>query len=283
MKSTYMIGLCLLLFFSQLLLGSDLEKKIVNIIKTEGEPYVKGYMKPFATAFGTSVNGAMYHRAYTKGILRFDVGLSAVYLAVPDKGKSFIYNGQEFPTLFGSSDAVPGLVAPGTGVSSLFVPMFHANIGFISNLELTARYMGFKISEFGTIILVGGGIKYGLSDLVPLPVFPLDLSVQAMWHNYALGEWITSGNFGMNLQASTGLSILPFDIYGGVGFENTTMEIKTADIPGNATDLGNISINGENSVRATVGIGYTMTMINAHVDYNFGFYKALGMGLMIVF
>ena len=283
MKATYLIGLCLFLFFSQPLLASDLEKKIVAIIKTEGEPYVKGYMKPFATAFGSSVNGAMYHRAYTKGILHFDVGLSAVYLVVPDKGKAFTYNGQEVPTLFGSSDASPGLAAPGIGVSSTFVPIFQANFGFISNLELTARYMGFKISEFGTIILVGGGVKYGLSDLVPVPVFPLDLSVQVMWHNYALGEWITSGNFGMNLQASTGLSVLPLDIYSGIGFENTTMEIKTTDIPGNTTDLGNISINGENSVRATVGIGYTMAMINAHVEYNFGFYNALGMGLMVAF
>jgi hypothetical protein len=283
MKLLSTAGLCLLLFFCNPMYASDLEQKVVTIIETEGEIYLKGYLKPFATVFGTSVNSAMYHRAYTKGILRFDAGLSAVYLAVPEKGKSFIYNGQEVPTLFGSNDILPGLVVPGTGVSSVLVPMFQANIGFISNLELTARYMGFKISEFGNIILVGGGIKYGLSDLVPVPLFPLDLSVQAMWHNFTLGDWITSGNFGMNLQASTSLSVLPFDIYGGIGFENTTMEIKTDAIPGNTTNLGIVSINGENSVRATIGVGYTMTAINVHVEYNFGFYNPFGMGLMIVF
>jgi hypothetical protein len=282
-KSFFVFVLLFLLIFMQFGNASDLEKRIIDIITTEGDVYVKGYMQPFATAFGTSVNGALYHRAYAKGILRFDAGISAVYLSVPDKGQAFTYNGQEVPTVFGDRN-VGGAVTPGTGVSSTFVPMLQANIGFISNLELTGRFIGFTISEFGKISIIGGGVKYGLSDYIPIPLFPLDFSVQAMWHSLSVGDWISSGNLGMNIQASSGLSVLPIDIYGGVGYESTSIKIKTAEIPGNTDDsLGDISINGENNIRATMGIGFTMAVINAHVDYNIGFYNSFGMGLMIVF
>jgi hypothetical protein len=283
MKSLFVFRLLLFLVFIGIGNTSDLENRIKDIINTEGVEYIKGYMQPFATAFGTSVNGAMYHRAYAKGILRFDAGISAVYLSVPDKGKTFTYNGQAVPTVFGSREA-SGAVTPGTGVSSTFVPMLQANIGFISNLELTARFIGFKISEFGTISIIGGGVKYGLSDYIPVPMFPLDFSVQAMWHSLSIGDWMSSGNLGMNIQASNGLSVLPIDIYGGVGYESSSIKIKTAEIPDNPdASLGDISITGENNIRATLGIGFTMAVINAHVDYNFGFYNSFGMGLMIVF
>ena len=41
-----------------------------------------------------------------------------------------------------------------------------------------------------------------------IPVFPIDLSVQAMYHKFAIGDWLNSGTIGMNLQLSKELLFL---------------------------------------------------------------------------
>ena len=271
------------LFITANIQSSDLESRIKMIVDTKSEEYLKNYMTPFATAFGTISNGAIYHRAYTKRILRFDIGVSALYLQIPKDGKTVYNDGQEIPTVFGAN-SISGTVIPGTGVPSIFIPIIQANIGFVSNLELTVRYTNLNLSEFGKTSIVGGGVKYGLSDMIPVTVFPLDFSVQAMWHIFSIEDWINSGNLGMNIQASTALSVLPIDIYGGVGYDNTWMQVspgKIPDIPDTYT--GDVSINGDNKIRATLGIGFGMKLVNAHIDYNIGFYNSTGMGLMIVF
>ena len=70
----------------------NLESQLLSIlIQNYGEEYLKGYTQPFVTAFGTGMGGAWYHRAYTKGFPRLDVGVSAVYLTVPDEAKTFTF------------------------------------------------------------------------------------------------------------------------------------------------------------------------------------------------
>ena len=107
------------------------------------------------------------------------------------------------------------------------------------------------------------------------------ISAQAMYHKFTLGDLMDAGTFSMNLQASVSIPVLPIDVYGGLGLDNSTLEITTEKLdpdPG----FGNIRIDGENSVRLNIGISYTMMMINIHADYNIGEYKSIGAGLMVV-
>jgi hypothetical protein len=89
-----------------------------------------------------------------------------------------------------------------------------------------------------------------------------------------------AGSFSMNLQASIEVPVLPIDIYGGIGIDNSTLEVKTEKLED--SNLGNVRIDGENNVRFNLGLSYTLLMLNLHADYNIGEYNSIGAGLMIV-
>lgn len=287
-KITIFLHIFILTCFGQSELEKNL-KKILNSTTSYGSEYLKqyirGYMQPFATAFGTSICGGMYHRATIKSFPRFDAGISAVYLTIPDEGKKFSdLQNHINPTVFGSKilpNHDSGLPA-GTGLSSLLIPQIHINLGLISNFEITGRYLIHNFDQLGDISLLGFGVKYGFGEFIPL--FPIDLSVQAMYHKFTIDEWLNSGTFGMNIQLSKDFPIFPFDIYGGIGFENTSMIIKTGLLPSNnILDLGDITIDGENNYRFNIGISWTLSFFNLHADYNFSKYNSLSFGGMIVF
>ena len=275
------------IFFSLSFGQTDLVKNIQQILNPAsslGEEYLrsylKGYMQPFATTFGTAVSGAMFHRAKVKEFPGFDIGINAVYINLPDNSKIF-KNAQDnnVPTIFGSpfNQNMPG----GTGLNSVLVPQFQLNLGLVSSFEFTARYMDLNIKEFGDINLIGFGVKYGFGEFVP--IFPIDLSVQAMYHKFSIGDWLDSGTIGMNLQISKELFFVPLDFYGGIGFETTSMIIKTGMIPLNdILNVGDVSIEGENNYRYNMGISWTIAIFNLHADYNFGKYNSLSLGAMIV-
>ena len=268
---------------------TDLEnnlKLILNPGSSHSEDYlksyVKGYMQPFVTAFGTAISGSMYHRATAKGFPQFDVGISFVYLDLPDD--ALMFNDPQnnlVPTVFGKA-SISNALAAGTGKSSILVPQIQINLGLISNFEVTGRYLNLNITEFGDISLMGLGVKYGFGEYVP--IFPIDLSVQAMYHKFSIGDWLDSGTIGMNLQLSKGLIFLPVDLYGGIGFENTSMVVKTGSIPvDNLLNIEDVRIDGENNFRINFGLSWTLAFFNVHADYNFGKYNSLSFGAMIVF
>jgi hypothetical protein len=285
---TLTILLCLL-SITLSTIGADetlLEKNVKRILDPAGYPvsqqreYLKNYMQPFVTAFGTCMGGAMYHRASVKSLPRFDAGISFVLVPVPDKGKTCLDpGGQEVASVFGKTSETA--IIGGTGVSTLFVPQLHLNLGLFENFELTVKYLGFSMKEFGDISLWGIGIKYGLIDLIPIPAFPLDVSIQAMLHNFKLGNWIDAGTFGMNLQVSKSFPLFPLGIYGGIGIENSSLTIETDEIMDAQTGIGDVSIDGENSFRLTFGLSYSLAIFTIHADYNIGEYKSVGLGAMI--
>jgi hypothetical protein len=246
------------------------------------ENYIKGYAQPLVTSFGTLMGGALYHRAYTKGFPRFDAGISAVYISIPDEELKFIFNNENVPTFFGSNkQSATGIL--GSGLEGFWLPQLHANIGLFANLEVMVRGFKYNIDEIGDVTMLGFGVKYGLSDLIPIPMFPIDMSVQGAYQTLGVGNWLSVGTFVMNLNVSKGLIILPVDIYAGVGFETTSMTIKTNDIPQvEQFGVGDISFDGDNNLRLNFGLSWTLLILNIHADYNIGEYNSIGGGVMIV-
>jgi len=285
-KITLLILISSTFGFSQTVLEKNIQQ-ILNPASSHGNEYIKsylkGYMQPFATAFGTAVSGAMYHRATVKEFPRFDLGINAVYINMPVESKNFKDSqNNEVPTLFGSktnplnNTNLPG----GTEINSILVPQFQLNLGLVSSFEITARYMDFNIKEFGDINLLGLGVKYGFGEFIP--IYPINFSVQAMYHKFSIGEWLDSGTIGMNLQLSKDLQVLPINFYGGIGFETTTMLMKTDFFPiENILNVGDVSLNGENNYRFNFGLSWTIAIFNLHADYNIGKYNSISFGAMI--
>jgi len=272
-----LISLLFLVFSLRSVSAQDDVKYYLNeIIGSQGDPeqYMKSYLQPLSTALSTSMGGALYHRAYTKGFPRVDIGVSMVYVLLPDESKQFtLSDGTVVPTIFGSG----GTNVDGFDKSTFVLPYLHANIGLLANLEATVRFMTLNTDYLGDLSIYGGGLKYNLSDMVPVPL--LDLSAQAMYHKFNLGDLMDSGTFSMNIQASVSIPVLPVDVYSGLGFDNSTLEVSTDELQ---QSIGSVRIDGENSVRFNLGVSYTMLMLNIHLDYNVGEYNSIGGGIMFV-
>lgn len=280
MKKYFMRSVLIMFVLVQLLQAQTVEDYLNEILKkSNAEQYMKSYLQPFSTALGTSLGGALYHRGYTKGFPRFDVGLSMTFVTIPEKAQMFDdpVSGDEMPTIFGGENGDIN----GFDESAFFLPVLQANLGLIANLEATARFSTLNIDYLGDLTIYGGGLKYGLSDLVPIPL--IDFSAQALYHKFTLGDFMEAGTFSMNLQASVSIPVLPVDIYGGLGFDNSSLKVNTAEIPGAITPIGEISIDGENGVRFNLGASLTFLIFNVHADYNISEYNSVGGGVMIVF
>jgi len=262
-----------IVLLTQLLYAQKIENYLNEI---ESGNYMKSYLKPFSTALSTAMGSALYHRAYTKGFPRIDIGVSMAYVTIPDNAKSFEdVNGNSVPTIFGSTSSD----IPGFDKSVFLMPYLHANVGLFASLEATGRFTSINVDYLGDLTIYGLGLKYDLSDMVPLNL--IDLSAQAMYHKFSLGNLMEAGSFSMNLEASRSLPILPIDIYGGIGIDYSSLEIETGRL-NNPNNIGNIRIDGENSVRLNLGLSYTLMIFNLHADYNISEYNSIGGGIMIV-
>ncbi|NOX89621.1 MAG: hypothetical protein GXO77_11390, partial [Calditrichaeota bacterium] len=205
--------------------AGDFESNLTKVLsQSQAKDYLKGYVQPFSNALGTALGGALFHRAYSKTLPRFDIGVSAVFVPIPGEDLTFVlnpppeasYTSKTLPTIFGDDNPTEPGAVPGINQDRFLLPMLHANIGLFGNFEATIRFAKVNLGDYGDLAIYGGGIKYELSDLIPIPMFPIDFGVQAAYHKFTLGEFLDAGTFSMNLQASGSIPILPIDIYGGV-------------------------------------------------------------------
>ncbi len=264
--------------------AGDFENNLKMILTQNQFPadqYVKGYVQPFATALGTGLGGAMFHRGYAKTLPRFDVGFSAVFMSLPDEAMSFTLQGVTRPTAFGDDSPSDNTAIPGLNVDKFFLPMLHANIGLFGGFEGTVRFAKKGFGDFGDVTLLGGGIKYELSDLIPIPMFPIDFGVQAAYHKFTVGSFLDAGTFTMNVQVSGSIPLFPLDIYGGVGYDVTSLTVKTSELVPSSS-LGDVTVDGENALRLNAGVSFTLLFFNLHADYNIGKYNSVAFGAMIV-
>lgn len=259
--------------------------KIILTDPDKGEPYLKEYVQPVATAFGTISGGALFHRANVKSFPHLDIGISFVHVYIPDRSKYFRWEDGDVPTFFGKQE-VDAEIVPGSDLKTLSIPYIQLNLGLFADFELMVRGISsYKINEIGKIDLYGLGIKYGLSDLLPGADYIIDLSVQASYHALRVDNWLNAGTFGMNIQASRDFAALPFGIYSGVGYEATSMTIMTEKMvaPGSITHIGDVKLNGENKLRFILGASVTLFFMTFHLDYNISEYHSITGGAKLVF
>jgi hypothetical protein len=274
----------ILLSFSPVFAQTPLEVNIENILQDpqKGEPYFLGYIQPLTTGSGILMGSGLFHRASVKAFPHLDIGLTYIHIILPEPSKMFYYQGQNLPSVFGNAAPAQGIV-PGTGLSFLSLPLLHLNLGLTEEFELMLRTsLVYTIPELGEFRISGVGIKYGLSELVTSETFPLDLSVQASYHLLSMNSWFKAGTFAMNIQSSKELPVLPLEIYAGVGYEVTSVTMRTEDIPGiGEFAIGDVKQNGKNGLRLVVGAAINLFFLSLHADYEFGYYNALAGGIKI--
>jgi hypothetical protein len=265
---------------------NNLENNVRIILSdpTKGEAYLKGYTQPLATSFGIIMGGALFHRADIKLFPHLDVGLSFYSIKMPDKSKTFNWNGERVPTFFGTDDPPAGAVR-GTILSKIQIPQLQLNLGLFADFELMLRgNPSYTITEIGEITIYGVGVKYGLSDLITIAGFDLALSAQAAYHMLRVSNWLNTGTFSMNVQASKDFPLIPFGIYTAVGYDATSMTMSTDEILGIGDNaVGDVKLNGENGLRLLIGLSINIYLLTLNLDYNISEYNSIGVGAKLVF
>jgi hypothetical protein len=274
-----------------MVLGQDgIENNLENNVRiilsdpTKGEGYLKGYTQSLTTSFGVIMGTALFHRSDLKEFPHLDIGLSVGYIKMPDKSKSFVWQGEKVPSFFGTDDPPEGAVR-GTNLSEYYIPQVQLNLGIVTDFELMLRgNPSHVINEIGEITMFGVGIKYGLSDLISIPDFDLALSAQAAYHVLRVSNWLNTGTFGMNVQASKKLPFVPLGLYTAVGYEATSMTMSTDEISGIGDNaVGDVKLNGENNLRILFGISLNIYFLTINFDYNISEYNSVGAGAKLVF
>lgn len=318
MKKIIFISLLLSLMVS-ITWAETLTEKLERFGAENGEAYIN----PWVTAFGTSLNTGLYQSAKVLKPFLFGVNLNSMAIFVPDEDKTFAlasptfeYNGQtynlyneaelESATCFGDkgatftfNDAVPegidtsdlDLKLPNGGDISA-IPMFipQVNMGLPFGNEIMVRgFPKVKIQkDVGDFSFWGVGLKHSLDQYIPL--VPIDLAVQAAYQQMSFADVIEINSFAANIHISK--KLLMWTLYGGVGYENTNMEVKFEGVSYEVNENNQLvvtpkdikfDIEGENEYRATAGVRYSVLLAKFYADYTLSKYNVINIGMGLSF
>ncbi len=312
-----------------------------------GSQYAKGYLSPFADAFGVDLNSGLFHTAKVGGVLPFGlnlyVGIKVNAAVIPSSDQTFSmsyldtvafaesYGSHNFtfkipttftvnnaPTVFGDKNTagvinigvhqdttvdVPGVgshtfTLDSTGQVSTIeglgkiplapLPVPQIGLGSIFGTDIFIRYLPkIKIGDYGSVQLLGYGIRHDISQYIPF--CPVDLALQLGWQNFSVSD--SAGNkvlkesaFAANVEVSKTFAIVT--LYGGLQVESSSMDVNYNLVPAASTVDPNpqpipisFSIKGKNNFRALLGVTLGLGPLTINGDYNIGAVNSVSAGI----
>jgi len=254
-----------------------------EFIEKVAEDNIEGYFQPFASAFNTAINSALYHTAGTHGVGGFDITIKAMAVFVPDDAKNFTakINGmnETWSTIFGPENDNGGSMNPG-GLDLQMVPLAvpQASIGLGGYWEIMGRFFKFSPGDFGDISLYGIGLKHNLKKYFKTPGAP-DLSIQAAYQIFKAADIVDTKSLAINAHISK--SLLFITIYGGAGLESTTFNLDYTEV--DSGSKVSVTVKEQNNPRLVGGISLKLGLLNFNIEANFAKYKSLSGGVGITF
>ncbi len=207
-----------------------------------------------------------------------------------DEGATFVHN----PLL----DDIPGLDAAQldldlpNGADLPAVPFFMPQFNFglpIGNEIMIRGFPKVEINkDIGDIGFWGIGLKHSVSQYIPL--IPIDIAVQAAYQNLYVGDILTFSNFNANLEVSK--KLLMWTLYTGVGYDKTNVTAEyeytyqTVDETNQIVPVEQeikFDVDGENEIRATAGIRYSLLLLKLYADYTISKYSVFNAGIGVSF
>jgi hypothetical protein len=263
--------------------------RITDLPKDE----LKDYATPLATWTGTYLNSGGYYSADVSTVFGFKFSLIGMMIMVPDDQTTFkTEDGTESATFFGDKGAaIPGtsgyVVYP-PGVNQTSVPTAMPQIA-VSTLgsEVMLRFIPTTSLDDVDVGLFGFGLKHSISQYIPL--FPVDIAVQVLYNSVSIESPeldMSTSNLAFNAHASRSFGLVT--LYGGVQYESTSMDINyeftgtgfEGVFPGDNLDL---SLDGDNNVRLTLGAALRLALLVINADVNIGSQTAIVAGLNFEF
>ncbi|MEO0074736.1 MAG: DUF6588 family protein [candidate division WOR-3 bacterium] len=290
-----------------------------DLIQRIGEQVLTGYTRPLVSAFGSALNTGLFHTANSHKPGGFDLQLKAMYIPIPEDGKTFQYRVPGLyvntstmtvdtfwftgsaSTVFGPEDstvvyqgqdtvAIPSVLPGGTGISFFPFIMPQLSVGVYYGSEILIRFIpSFTIPGLDEKVSFWGvGIK---EDITELPFdflqnLPVDIALQGVYQNLKVGDIITSSALNFNLQASKTFSVIT--PYLGLGWEDAKLNFNydfTYDElqPNGQVQPRTVNINfdvpADNKIRLVAGFSLNLGPVLFNAAYNLSKYSAISAGL----
>ncbi len=260
------------------------------------------YMQPVADAFGANMNSGLFHSAYIRPGLKFQLyfGLQTMFAYIPDASKSFkaTTEGDYFPkmtvegvpTICGDPDGkivdgpegtkyyFPG----GFGLDYLPYVTPQLTVGSLYGTDFTLRFMSARIMAsrlnmeeqewINNLRTFGWGVRHSVSQWLG-NLTDMEIAVGYYRQTLSSEEYIDSRSNMLSIHVSYDIAI--FTLYGGVGFESSTMILNY-----DRDDVHlNFDLSGANKVRASIGATFNMGPLKLNTEYNFSKQHTLSVGL----
>lgn len=280
---------CWCILFSGILQAQDLEDFVGSYTGANG----RGYMQPLADAFGANLNSGLFHSAKIDSGFHFYIGFATTTALIADKQKFFTASTEGLfspettalaPTIFGpvNSTAVDGNAGtaynfPGgldLNILPVAVPQLH--IGNILGTEFTLRYIAIELGDnFGKLDLLGWGVRHSISQY--FKSLSLDIAVGYFQQNFDIGDVVEARSDFVGLQVGKDVGIIT--LYGGVGLENSTLDIAYTFDDGEVAETIEFELEGENNIRVTGGFTLNLSVVKLNADINLASQKVFTLGL----
>lgn len=285
---------------SFLLINFNLQaQEIEDFLAKYNSENSQSYMQPLANALGANLNSGFFHNAYIpKKGFRLQVGLVATVAFIKDEEKVFEATTDDFftpqqtvqaPTIFGNTQAVSLDGAGGTiynfpgGLSVDMLPLAvpQATLGGLFGTEVLVRFFATDLGEdIGNIDLLGLGVRHSIDQYFPNDL-PISIAVAYYWQSLSLENF--TDNQTSFIAAQTSFRKGPLILYGGVGYETSTMDIAYTFNSGDISDEINLNLESNNSLRVTAGLALQFGPFYLNTDYNIGNQNILSAGLGFTF
>ena len=272
----------------------DEDDKFADVVGAYIGANAEGYVKPLAEILGASLNSGFIRAIRPVGpgngiTFRLDLVNGNVFVSESMKTFQATTEGgfhpettTEAPTIVGDDEpkyveGTGGLeyVFPaGLNVSRVGLVVPQVTIGGIRGTDLSVRWIGYSIEEVGDLSLLGLGVRHNISQY--FNALPVDLAVGGAYHTISFAESLDLT--AMLISAQAGITRGVFSLYGGLGFESSSM---TVDYAHEDAENGrvNIDVDGANGIRATLGAGLSLAILQLYADYSLGTANVLSLGI----
>lgn len=287
---------------------------------------LNAYLGPGVTGFGTGLNTGWAGAAKPHGVLGFHLRVGATLSRVPSGDRTFALAAGDLETLtlanpeIGNSPTIAGrsdtptyrfqlpsggtiTMPEGSGFSFTPIPVVEAGVGLIRDTEVMLRLVpstGFG-DEYGTVSLVGVGIKHGINQWLPgSAVLPVDVSALVHYTHFDLNgtldeagdqtlEWDTGA---WAITALVGKSLPVLSVYAGAGLETSATDIalkgtyqieNEQGVPAAVDDPLTVAFDRHTALRALAGTRIRMGFFAFYLEGTLANYASVTAGVGLSF
>jgi len=262
------------------------QNAIEDAIQQLNSDAVKGYLQPMITSVGADLNSGVFHSAEISDGISFKLELVAMGTLIGDAQKvysavapsPFSQTPIQTSTIFGNQGTI--VHGPVSGIDYQFqngqlklsiVPLAvpQVTVGNFFGTQAVIRYIPIpEVNNFPKSTFFGIGVRHSISRY--LPGVPVDLAGSVFYQKISIGDLMTEKTMSIGGQASKSFSVLT--LYGGLQLESSTMTLDYTYKGYGAVGQPHVhtDIDGENTVRATLGLGLNLIILHVSGDVNFG-------------